>query len=305
MSAFASAETWPDAASRSREEFSAGVSITARGLAKSFGAKLVLRGLDLHAPAGQFVAIVGRSGCGKSTLLRLLAGLDQPDAGRISFGDTSTSEARQVARVMFQEPRLLPWADVLANVEVGLGAARGETDGREHALHALASVGLADRAGDWPSVLSGGQKQRVALARALVSRPRFLALDEPLGALDALTRIEMQQLLEEVWRHERFTAILVTHDVAEAVTLADRILLIEDGAVAWDIGVDHAATAAPRFGGFRRARGTHTRPPPTHLGSGPKLCDPRVAGHAFDWMPRFEFSVDLGVTLDTLQQRIA
>jgi sulfonate transport system ATP-binding protein len=237
MSAFASAEVWPDVASQSREEFPPGVSITARGLAKSFGAKQVLRGLDLHASPGQFVAIVGRSGCGKSTLLRLLAGLDQPDAGRISFGEPPTSEARRVARVMFQEPRLLPWATVLANVEVGLGATRGDAEGRAHALNALVAVGLADRAGDWPSVLSGGQKQRVALARALVSRPRFLALDEPLGALDALTRIEMQHLLEEVWRHERFTAILVTHDVAEAVTLADRILLIEDGAVARDVSV--------------------------------------------------------------------
>ena len=100
------------------------------------------------------------------------------------------------------------------------------------------AVGLADRAGEWPSVLSGGQKQRVALARALVSRPRLLALDEPLGALDALTRIEMQRLLETVWLRERFTAILVTHDVGEAVALADRIVLIEDGALALDVGVD-------------------------------------------------------------------
>jgi sulfonate transport system ATP-binding protein len=238
MSALASAEVWPDIASRAREESPPGVSITARSLAKSFGAKQVLRGLDLRVSAGQFVAVVGRSGCGKSTLLRLLAGLDQPDAGRISFGDWPAAEARGVARVMFQEPRLLPWASVLANVEVGLAGARGKAGDRERALEALASVGLADRAGDWPSMLSGGQKQRVALARALVSRPRFLALDEPLGALDALTRIEMQQLLDAVWRRERFTAILVTHDVAEAVTLADRILLIEDGAVARDISVD-------------------------------------------------------------------
>jgi len=238
MTALASAEVWPDCDTPSGEESPSGVSATVRGLAKSFGAKQVLRGLDLHAPAGQFVAIVGRSGCGKSTLLRLLAGLDRPDAGRIFFGDRPAAEARHVARVMFQEPRLLPWASVLANVEVGLGAARGETGGRGRVLEALASVGLADRAGEWPAVLSGGQKQRVALARALVSRPRFLALDEPLGALDALTRIEMQQLLEAVWRRERFTAILVTHDVAEAVTLADRILLIEDGAVARDFSVD-------------------------------------------------------------------
>ena len=118
---------------------------------------------------------------------------------------------------MFQEPRLLPWANVIANVEVGLGARRRDAGRAARALDALAAVGLADRAGDWPSALSGGQKQRVALARALVSRPRFLALDEPLGALDALTRIEMQPLLEAVWRREGFTALLVTHDVAEAV----------------------------------------------------------------------------------------
>ncbi|HUD89886.1 MAG TPA: ATP-binding cassette domain-containing protein [Xanthobacteraceae bacterium] len=226
-----------DSAIRLRNQPPPGASITVRGLTKSFGSNRVLQGLDLHAPAGQFVAIVGRSGCGKSTLLRLLAGLDRPDAGRISFGERPAAEARDIARVMFQEPRLLPWASVLANVEVGLGTARGAAGGRRRALEALASIGLSDRAGEWPAVLSGGQKQRVALARALVSRPRLLALDEPLGALDALTRIEMQQLLEAVWQRERFTAILVTHDVAEAVTLADRILLIEDGAIARDIGV--------------------------------------------------------------------
>jgi sulfonate transport system ATP-binding protein len=139
---------------------------------------------------------------------------------------------------MFQEPRLLPWADVLANVAVGLGAEADRSDGRDRAAEALQRVGLADRAGEWPAVLSGGQKQRVALARALVSRPRLLALDEPLGALDALTRIEMQRLLESVWLRERFTAILVTHDVAEAIALADRIVLIEQGAPALDVEVD-------------------------------------------------------------------
>ena len=215
-----------------------GASVTVRSLGKSFGDKRVLHGLDLHAWPGQFIAIVGRSGCGKSTLLRLLGGIDQPDAGRVSFGEYPAAQARELSRLMFQEPRLLPWASVLANVEVGLGAERGAPGGRESALATLASVGLGDRAGDWPSALSGGQKQRVALARALVSRPRLLALDEPLGALDALTRIEMQQLLEAIWQKDRFTAILVTHDVAEAVMLADRILVLEGGAVARDISVD-------------------------------------------------------------------
>ncbi len=196
---------------------------------QGFAGKPVLRGLELQAGAGQFLAVVGRSGCGKSTLLRLVAGLDQPDEGAIAVDERSPAEAGAVVRVMFQEPRLLPWASVVANVEVGLVAERDRKAKRGRALEALASVGLADRADEWPSALSGGQKQRVALARALVSRPSLLALDEPLGALDALTRIEMQHLLEAVWRRERFTAILVTHDVAEAVALADRIVLIEQG----------------------------------------------------------------------------
>ncbi|MCZ0736152.1 ATP-binding cassette domain-containing protein [Phreatobacter sp. AB_2022a] len=211
-----------------------GVAVEAHGLDRRFGATEVLRGLDLAIPAGQFLAIVGRSGCGKSTLLRILAGLDRPDAGRLVIGDSDRPAA---ARLMFQEPRLLPWARVLANVEVGLGADRRH-DGAVRALDTLRAVGLGERAGEWPAVLSGGQKQRVALARALVCRPRFLALDEPLGALDALTRIEMQQLLERVWLNQGFTAVLVTHDVAEALTLADRVVLIEDGRIALDLAVD-------------------------------------------------------------------
>jgi sulfonate transport system ATP-binding protein len=139
---------------------------------------------------------------------------------------------------MFQEPRLLPWARVLSNVEVGLGRERKSADAQARAEHALVEVGLDDKRGQWPAVLSGGQKQRVALARALVSQPRALAFDEPLGALDALTRISMQALLERVWRDQGFTAILVTHDVAEAVALADRVLVIEDGRIAQDVVVD-------------------------------------------------------------------
>jgi len=231
-----------------------GARVDVHGLAKRFGDKQVLRGLDLCVPAGQFLAIVGRSGCGKSTLLRLIAGLDAPDAGRIVLADSSTAAAPSIARVMFQEPRLLPWARVLANVEVGLGLARRRPDARRQALEALDAVGLADRADEWPAVLSGGQKQRVALARALVSRPRLLALDEPLGALDALTRIEMQQLLESVWRKERFTAILVTHDVAEAIALADRIVLLDQGAIALDRTVDlprPRQRSDPQFGALQ------------------------------------------------------
>jgi sulfonate transport system ATP-binding protein len=195
----------------------------------------VLRGIDLHIPAGQFVAIVGRSGCGKSTLLRLIAGLETIDAGTIGFGEETRPED---VRVMFQEPRLLPWARVLSNVEVGLGRDRASSDAQIRAQRALTEVGLDDKRGQWPAVLSGGQKQRVALARALVSHPRVLAFDEPLGALDALTRISMQRLLERVWRDQAFTAILVTHDVSEAVALADRVLVIENGRIAHDIDVD-------------------------------------------------------------------
>ena len=214
-----------------------GLPLTVRDLRKSFGSNEVLRGVDLHIPAGQFVAIVGRSGCGKSTLLRLIAGLETIDAGSVSFGEATRPED---LRVMFQEPRLLPWARVLSNVEVGLGRARRLPDAQLRAESALGEVGLADKRDQWPAVLSGGQKQRVALARALVSRPRLLAFDEPLGALDALTRISMQRLLEQVWRDQGFTAILVTHDVSEAVALADRVLVIEDGRIAHDIHVDIA-----------------------------------------------------------------
>ena len=220
---------------RGPEAQACGLSLTIRGLRKSFGDNEVLRGIDLHIPAGQSVAIVGRSGCGKSTLLRLIAGLETITAGTISLGEDARPED---IRVMFQEPRLLPWARVLSNVEVGLGRERTSADAQARAEKALAEVGLTDKRAQWPAVLSGGQKQRVALARALVSQPRVLAFDEPLGALDALTRISMQRLLERVWHDQGFTAILVTHDVAEAVALADRVLVIEDGRIAEDFSVD-------------------------------------------------------------------
>jgi sulfonate transport system ATP-binding protein len=217
----------------------AGEALTLRAVRKAFGAKTVLNGVDLHVPAGQFLTLVGRSGCGKSTLLRLIAGLDEPTAGRIDIGGSAGGRTR-LARIMFQEPRLLPWARVDANVAVGLGPAADPAEAMRRSREALATVGLADRAGEWPSTLSGGQKQRVSLARALVSAPRILALDEPLGALDALTRIEMQRLVERVWLANGFTAILVTHDVAEAVALGDRIALIDHGEIAADIPVDLA-----------------------------------------------------------------
>jgi sulfonate transport system ATP-binding protein len=215
-----------------------GAEIRLSEVAKSFGTRQVLRGLNLIVNPGEFLAIVGKSGCGKSTLLRLIAGLDKPDSGEISIGQLPARDGSNQVRMMFQDARLLPWQSVLRNVGIG---AKG--DWKPQALSALEDVGLATRAKDWPSVLSGGQKQRVALARALLSRPQVLLLDEPLGALDALTRLEMQKLIERVWLRQRFTAILVTHDVAEAVTVADRVVLLEEASAAM---IQRVPQARPR-----------------------------------------------------------
>ncbi|MBA5201647.1 aliphatic sulfonates ABC transporter ATP-binding protein [Pectobacterium aroidearum] len=210
-----------------------GTPLALDAITKHYGHRTVLNNVQLRIPSGQFVAIVGRSGCGKSTLLRLLAGLEAASSGELLTGTAPLSSAKDDTRLMFQEARLLPWKKVIDNVGLGL---RGNW--REKAQEALASVGLADRANDWPAALSGGQKQRVALARALIHHPRLLLLDEPLGALDALTRIEMQSLIENLWLQHGFTVLLVTHDVSEAIALADRVILIEEGRVGLDITVD-------------------------------------------------------------------
>lgn len=210
-----------------------GTPITLEAISKGYGNRTVLDDLQLRITAGQFVAVVGRSGCGKSTLLRLLAGLETANSGTLLSGNAPLSHAKDETRLMFQDARLLPWKKVIDNVGLGL---RGNW--REDALQALATVGLADRANEWPAALSGGQKQRVALARALIHRPRLLLLDEPLGALDALTRIEMQGLIETLWQQHGFTVLLVTHDVSEAIALADRVLLIEDGRIGLDLTID-------------------------------------------------------------------
>lgn len=204
-----------------------GVAVALQDLRKSYAGRDVLKSLRLEIAPGEFVAVVGRSGCGKSTLLRLVAGLEQPSGGRISFRKNGSLHRPEV-RLMFQDSRLLPWKRVLDNVALGLRKATGK------AAQALEKVGLTERAGEWPAVLSGGQRQRVALARALVHDPELLLLDEPLGALDALTRIEMQQLIETLWQQRGFTALLVTHDVQEAVALADRVILIDDGRITYD-----------------------------------------------------------------------
>ncbi|KQQ48230.1 aliphatic sulfonate ABC transporter ATP-binding protein [Methylobacterium sp. Leaf125] len=226
----------PRAQARAAPPSATGIGVTLRDLRKDFDGHTVIEGLDLHIPAGQFVAVVGRSGCGKSTLLRLILGLEQASAGRIALETRAVRTPPK--RIMFQEPRLLPWARVVDNVAVGLGEGGSRAERRARAEAALAEVGLSEKAGNWPATLSGGQRQRVALARALVSRPGLLALDEPLGALDALTRIDMQAMIERIWRAQGFTAILVTHDVAEAVAMADRILVVEAGRIALDVAVD-------------------------------------------------------------------
>jgi sulfonate transport system ATP-binding protein len=210
-----------------------GVGLRLRALSKSFSGRTVLHDIDLDIEPGEFVAIVGRSGCGKSTLLRLVAQLDGASGGEVVYEHEGSGEPE--IRIMFQDARLLPWKRVQANVALGL-----PKQAAPQALHALRQVGLDQRAGEWPAVLSGGQRQRVALARALVHDPQLLLLDEPLGALDALTRIEMQALIESLWRERGFTALLVTHDVQEAIALADRVLLIEDGHVALDQRIDLA-----------------------------------------------------------------
>lgn len=216
----------------SAQDLKRGIPLHLHGVAKAFGERTVLHGIDLHIPAGQFVAVVGRSGCGKSTLLRLLAGLDHASSGELQAGNAPLATAREDIRLMFQDSRLLPWKRVIDNVGLGLSG-----DWKSQALHALEAVGLGERAHDWPAALSGGQKQRVALARALIHRPRLLLLDEPLGALDALTRIEMQQLIERLWQQHGFTVLLVTHDVNEAVAVADRVILIEDGHIGLDLPI--------------------------------------------------------------------
>ncbi|MGG1944202.1 ATP-binding cassette domain-containing protein [Trinickia sp. NRRL B-1857] len=224
-------------------ELPASVAVELRGVGKRYGDRVVLDGIDLSIARGSFVAIVGRSGCGKSTLLRIVAGLETTSAGTIM--KSGERGGTLDTRIMYQDARLLPWKSVLDNVMLGLGRAS-----RDDARGALADVGLLARANDWPMQLSGGQRQRIALARALVHRPQLLLLDEPLGALDALTRIEMHALIERLRVEHRFTALLVTHDVQEAVALGDRIILLERGRVTWDEPVDLVkprTRVSPRF----------------------------------------------------------
>ncbi|MDQ7905111.1 ABC transporter ATP-binding protein [Phytohabitans sp. ZYX-F-186] len=215
-------------------------------LVRGFGDRTVLHGLDLEIADGEFVALLGRSGSGKSTLLRALAGLDRDVAG------SGTVLVPENSSVVFQDARLLPWQRVLPNVVLGLRGPDADARGRA----ALAEVGLAGRERAWPNELSGGEQQRVALARSLVTEPELLLADEPFGALDALTRIRMHGLLRELCARHRPAVLLVTHDVDEAIALADRVLLIDGGRIAVDQSIELPAPRShrqPAFLGYRES----------------------------------------------------
>ena len=219
------------------------LTVEVTGLRRAFGDTVVLDGADLTVGRGEVVALLGGSGSGKSTLLRALAGLDREATGTVvvpaHYG------------VVFQEHRLLPWKRVAENVALGLHGAGA----RARAVQALTEVGLGDRGDAWPAELSGGQAQRVAVARALVREPELLLLDEPFGALDALTRLRMQQLLERLRQRHGFAALLVTHDVDEALLFADRALVLDGGRIAEELPVTLPRPRHqddPGFGGLRR-----------------------------------------------------
>ena len=205
---------------------SSAVAVSARGLSRAFDGRGILHGIDLEIRQGEFVVLLGRSGSGKSTLLRILARLDPHFDGVLHVPDRPS--------VAFQDSRLLPWSRVIDNVTLGLT----DRDAKRRATELLAEVGLADRARAWPKTLSGGEAQRAALARALVRQPELLLMDEPFGALDALTRIKMHRLLRTLCERYRPGVLLVTHDVDEAVLLGDRILVLTDGRVSLDLTVD-------------------------------------------------------------------
>src|SRR6185312_16491281 len=184
-----------------------------------------LDGISLSVGAGEIVAIVGSSGCGKSTLLRAISGLDRPSRGRVLLDGESVTSPHEKIGIIFQEPRLLPWLSVAGNVGFGLED-RPRLERNERVAKAMMRVGLADKAAVWPRELSGGQAQRVAIARALVPRPEVLLLDEPFSALDAFTRVSLQDHLLDLWSYFKPTLVLVTHDVDEAIVLADRIMVM-------------------------------------------------------------------------------
>jgi sulfonate transport system ATP-binding protein len=223
-----------------------GAAVRTSRLVRSFGDRDVLRELDLTLGQGEFTALLGRSGSGKSTLLRAVARLDHGVAGS---GELSVPERVSLS---FQDSRLLPWLRVLDNVVLGI---RGR-DAKERGAKALAEVGLEGRERSWPHELSGGEQQRAALARALVRDPELLLADEPFGALDALTRIRMHDLLRELYERHRPAVLLVTHDVDEAVELADRVLVLDDGRIAVDLAIDLPSPRSRRDPRFQEYRDT-------------------------------------------------
>jgi sulfonate transport system ATP-binding protein len=206
--------------------------VSLRNFTRRFSANTVIDGLDLEIAEGEFVALLGRSGSGKTTLLRTLAGLDGPSGGEVHVPDSRA--------VVFQDARLLPWKPVWQNVMLGLDG----RDARARAEVALAEVGLDHRADAWPLTLSGGEAQRAALARALVREPKVLLLDEPFAALDALTRIQMHELVLGLWHRHRPAVLLITHDIDEAIALADRVLVLEGGRI---VAEERIATGRPRI----------------------------------------------------------
>jgi sulfonate transport system ATP-binding protein len=210
--------------------------VQVRGLVRTYTLKGVLNGIDLDIAPGEFVALLGRSGSGKSTLLRALAGIDHEAQGA---GDIRVPERTSV---IFQDARLLPWARVLDNVVLGLSGA----DIRERGLQALTETGLAKREQAWPHELSGGEQQRVALARALIRKPQLLLADEPFGALDALTRVRMHALLRRLSEIHDPAVLLVTHDIDEAILLADRIIVLDNGRLSAEFSVALSAVADDR-----------------------------------------------------------
>jgi len=204
-----------------------GLAVDIRDLGKAFGERTILAGIDLEIRRGEFVVLLGTSGTGKTTLLRILAGLESADQGVVLVPKARTT--------VYQEPRLVPSLRVASNVTIG--QRRGEAT-RKAAVKALAEVGLASHARAWPATLSGGEAQRVALARALVREPELLLLDEPFAALDALTRLQMQDLVGELFVAHQPAVLLVTHDVDEAIRLAHRVLVLRDGRFALDLRIE-------------------------------------------------------------------